>query len=1555
MTAEDSLRLPSARDLAQEVPEAIVELSSDDDELDLEDKIKSQPLPSKRTVDQVEFAQWVRQKQKRMNEQSLAESTEPFGKGPFQPEDIKSIISGRLPADKQIISSPREYQVELFERAKEKNTIVVLPTGTGKTLIAALLTRHIIEQELIDRASKEFGNKPRISFFLVDKISLVHQQWKVLRANLAYNIAKFHGEMMGSALTQEFWKQQLEENMAIVCTAEILRQCLSHGYFGMDQINLIVFDEAHHAKKNHPYAMIIKDFYLELGKDCQRLPRILGMTASPVDAKTDLAVGAAHLEALLQAEIATVDDPSLMRASCSEDGTALERVAEYWLAPEDFTTPLWQKLHSFIGRNAMFRKLFSYARASTKELGRWCADRIFYLCLTTQELAKAKAKTERNLMTLRTETLVSSIDIQTALIDNVGQILSEQEPPEVSQSSHHLSNKVETLLEILTEYFKPASDKCIIFVEQRLTGVVLADLLNQPSLRLHGLTAGTLLGAGPQDIGSSQSMSNYEQQRAIQKFHTGDLNVLITTTIGEEGLDIPDCNMVVRFDLYHTMIQYIQSKGRARMKDSKYFHMVERGGEQVQKVFDSQDKEAVLHRLCLALPEDRLLKGNDFDMEFFLRQEKTKRVYKVPTTGAKLTYESSLVVLATYVASLADRPDVALKADYIVRSVGTEFQSEVILPDNSPVKSAVGRRASSKQAAKCSAAFEACLKLRKCNELDEYLQSRRKKRLPAMRNAQLALSSKKRAEYNMKIKPDIWNDRGLPERLHVMVLRLESPESMGRPSRPLLLLTRKPLPQVAKFPIFFGNQQTSMVECFLLSREITVSVDQIKGLTDFTLRIFKDVYSKGYKSEPEKLPYFLAPSTRDHASSALKQIQDASKIIDWKCIDMLQARSELESENQPESFWLDRYVTDPHDGSRKFYTRKLRGDLKPTDPQIVNAKGLGEQRKRRNAAKDIWNYSISMWSKSRSHLEVRDDLPVIEAEFIPLRRNLLDEYEKSDYEGNTCYICFATLKISALPVDVVAMAYTLPAIIHRLESNLIVLEAVQGLGLQIRPELALEAMTKDSDNSDEHSAEQVNFQKGMGNNYERLEFLGDSFLKMSTSIALYTMSPEDSEFDYHVDRMVLICNKNLFNNALELKLEESIRSKSFNRRTWYPDGLEQLSGKLNHSILGRKGAGRGVHMLGDKSIADVCEALIGAAYLTGRDSNSFDLAVKAVTTLSNYKLQNKNHTMVAYEEFFSAYEVPKWQSAKPTAVHLDLADKIEKKLGYKFEYPRLLRCAFIHSSYGFIYEHIPSYQRLEFLGDSLLDMVCVDYLFHRYPGADPQWLTEHKMAMVSNQFLGCLCVALDLHRHLMCMTAEMPQMIATYVQEITSAQEAAEEEAVHANQARSSYSRNFWTSVREPPKCLPDIVEAYIGAVFVDSKYDYSQVEAFFRNHVEPYFEDMHLYDTFANKHPVTFLGNKLHLTYGCADWRVMVSEMPADTPGGSPGETQVVGVVMIHGAVRAHAMSASGRYAKVGAANRCLALLADMSVDEYKTSFSCQCKPEDVAGSDANKHATAV
>ena len=129
---------------------------------------------------------------------------------------------------------------------------------------------------------------------------------------------------------------------------------------------------------------------------------------------------------------------------------------------------------------------------------------------------------------------------------------------------------------------------------------------------------------------------------------------------------------------------------------------------------------------------------------------------------------------------------------------------------------------------------------------------------------------------------------------------------------------------------------------------------------------------------------------------------------------------------------------------------------------------------------------------------------------------------------------------------------------------------------------------------------------------------------------MFTLIPDKGEFEYHVERMLLINNKNLFNNALEVKLEEYIRSRAFNGRTWYPDGLTLKRGKRTDPATR--------HTLGDKSIADVCEALIGAAYLTAREQNSFDLAVKAVSIM----VKDKRHLMNTYSDYYAAYQKPGW-------------------------------------------------------------------------------------------------------------------------------------------------------------------------------------------------------------------------------------------------------------------------------------------------------------------------
>ena len=128
--------------------------------------------------------------------------------------------------------------------------------GSGKTLIAVLLLRHIIDQELEQRV---VGKPPRISFFLVDIATLVYQQFAVLECNLDQKVERFCGDMNVDSWSKSTWDEHFKKNMAIVCTADILCNCLQHSFITMEQINLLIFDEAHHTKKNHAYARSASD------------------------------------------------------------------------------------------------------------------------------------------------------------------------------------------------------------------------------------------------------------------------------------------------------------------------------------------------------------------------------------------------------------------------------------------------------------------------------------------------------------------------------------------------------------------------------------------------------------------------------------------------------------------------------------------------------------------------------------------------------------------------------------------------------------------------------------------------------------------------------------------------------------------------------------------------------------------------------------------------------------------------------------------------------------------------------------------------------------------------------------------------------------------------------------------------------------------------------------------------------------------------------------------------------------------------------------------------
>jgi endoribonuclease Dicer len=162
----------------------------------------------------------------------------------------------------------------------------------------------------------------------------------------------------------------------------------------MDQISLLIFDEAHHAKKEHPFARIMRDFYIT-EPDKTKRPRVFGMTASPVDAKVDVIQAAKGLEELLHARIATTKSGSL---AAVQSRAATEQRLVYPRLCEPFETPLYQQMWSRFSNitSQNFQRLFTQSKEASSQLGAWASDKVWEFALADEQQArKAEMSIER--------------------------------------------------------------------------------------------------------------------------------------------------------------------------------------------------------------------------------------------------------------------------------------------------------------------------------------------------------------------------------------------------------------------------------------------------------------------------------------------------------------------------------------------------------------------------------------------------------------------------------------------------------------------------------------------------------------------------------------------------------------------------------------------------------------------------------------------------------------------------------------------------------------------------------------------------------------------------------------------------------------------------------------------------------------------------------------------------------------------------------------------------------------------------------------------------------
>ncbi|KAJ2641462.1 Dicer-like protein 1, partial [Coemansia sp. RSA 1694] len=246
---------------------------------------------------------------------------------------------------------PREYQLSLFRRALQDNAIVLLETGTGKTLVAVMLIQWFAQRastKLADSASKgasggaslqqqQQQQRPRrkIRVFLNNTVALAHQQARVIAQNSSQKVKELVGSMSIDEWDEARWTAEWESTSVLVMIHQVLLNALRAGLVWITDIDLLVFDECHHARGHHPYALIMREFYDHC--PAQDRPHIFGMTASPLNSRQSASESVMHLRAMLDSSICTVDLTASREALPTQPKSLCY---EYALPPEYADTAL---------------------------------------------------------------------------------------------------------------------------------------------------------------------------------------------------------------------------------------------------------------------------------------------------------------------------------------------------------------------------------------------------------------------------------------------------------------------------------------------------------------------------------------------------------------------------------------------------------------------------------------------------------------------------------------------------------------------------------------------------------------------------------------------------------------------------------------------------------------------------------------------------------------------------------------------------------------------------------------------------------------------------------------------------------------------------------------------------------------------------------------------------------------------------------------------------------------------------------------------------------------
>ncbi len=462
---------------------------------------------------------------------------------------------------------PRAYQQAIFKTAKQKNTLVVLPTGMGKTLIALMLSCYRLELF------------PKLKvLFLAPTRPLAAQHLAYFKEHLPElyaDMTLFTGKVKAKE-RKELW----HKTDVIFSTPQCITNDVKAGRFDLRDVSLLIEDECHRCLKNYDYTFVARN-YLESAEHS----RILGLTASPGSKPSVIKDVCKNLgiEAV-EARHRYSDDVKPYMQKLTQEIIKVDLPIEFKDVKSILAELYKKKVDELKNRNLFFTKVITkktLLELQAKLHRAIAAGNKHFNILRGVSVCAQAIKLGHALELLETQTIASLHSYMQNLYEQAKQEKSKAAKQIVKNTKFQdayiavldLFNsgvehpKLSKLKEVVLKEIGNKKAKIIVFAQYRDSIVKICKELN--SLAKKGASIKAKVFVGQLKKGET-GLTQQEQQAVLDDFKEGKINVLCATSIGEEGLDIFEVGVVIFYEPIPSAIRQIQRRGRtARLMPGK--------------------------------------------------------------------------------------------------------------------------------------------------------------------------------------------------------------------------------------------------------------------------------------------------------------------------------------------------------------------------------------------------------------------------------------------------------------------------------------------------------------------------------------------------------------------------------------------------------------------------------------------------------------------------------------------------------------------------------------------------------------------------------------------------------------------------------------------------------------------------------------------------------------------------------------------------------------------------------------------------------------------------